>query len=255
MLAASEQPAFSRRQQHGLGRVEDLGGLGHEAHAAEHDDGLVGLGGLAAQLERVALEVGHRVEQRRLHVVVAEDHGVALDLEPVYLGRDLGLEQDFALGHHVAELGPQVAVDFFDLHAAVRVLVRQDRDSMPCWRHPRPGDSDDRRPPDHDLVVFGATSFVGQILARYLLEEFGLRGKLRWAIAGRSKAKLEELRKSLGPKAARLPILRRRRRRRGCAARSSAPSTRVVASTVGPTRSTASRSSRSAPKPAPTTAT
>jgi short subunit dehydrogenase-like uncharacterized protein len=59
----------------------------------------------------------------------------------------------------------------------------------------------------HDLVVFGATSFVGQLLARYLYQEFGLRGRLRWAIAGRSRAKLEELRRSLGPGAARLQII------------------------------------------------
>jgi short subunit dehydrogenase-like uncharacterized protein len=60
--------------------------------------------------------------------------------------------------------------------------------------------------PRHDLMVFGATSFVGQILARYLFEEFGTHGKLRWAIAGRSGSKLEALRKSLGPKAADLPM-------------------------------------------------
>jgi short subunit dehydrogenase-like uncharacterized protein len=40
----------------------------------------------------------------------------------------------------------------------------------------------------YDVVVFGATSFVGRILAGYLLEEFGLRGKLSWAAAGRSQA-------------------------------------------------------------------
>ena len=49
----------------------------------------------------------------------------------------------------------------------------------------------------YDVVVFGATSFVGQILTRYLFEEFGLDGKLRWAAAGRSLPKLEELRNRL----------------------------------------------------------
>ena len=87
--------------------------------------------------------------------------------------------------------------------------------------------------PTHDLVVFGATSFVGQILARYLLEEFGLRGKLRWAIAGRSKSKLEELRKSLGRKAAGLPILVADAADQD-ALRKLCLETRVVASTVGP---------------------
>ena len=37
-----------------------------------------------------------------------------------------------------------------------------------------------------DVVAFGATSFVGQILCRYLLEEFGTGGALKWAAAGRS---------------------------------------------------------------------
>jgi short subunit dehydrogenase-like uncharacterized protein len=38
----------------------------------------------------------------------------------------------------------------------------------------------------HHVVVFGATSFAGQILVRYLLEEFGTDGPLQWTIAGRS---------------------------------------------------------------------
>ena len=59
----------------------------------------------------------------------------------------------------------------------------------------------------YDVVVFGATSFVGQILARYLFEEFGLDGKLRWAAAGRSMPRLEELRKALGRGAGRLQLL------------------------------------------------
>ena len=37
-----------------------------------------------------------------------------------------------------------------------------------------------------DVVVFGATSFVGQILSRYLFERHGaVGGELRWAMAGR----------------------------------------------------------------------
>ena len=116
--ALGERAAALRgRQQHGLRRVQDLGGLGHEAHAAEHDHRLVGLGRAAGQLERVALEVGHGVEQRRLHVVVAEDHGVALDLEAQHLCGDLGLEEHLGLGHHVPELALEVLVDGFGLHA------------------------------------------------------------------------------------------------------------------------------------------
>ena len=85
----------------------------------------------------------------------------------------------------------------------------------------------------HDLVVFGATSFVGQILARYLYDEFGLRGRPRWAIAGRSKSKLEELRRSLGKGAAKLPMIVADASDEA-ALREMCAGTRVVASTVGP---------------------
>ena len=58
-----------------------------------------------------------------------------------------------------------------------------------------------------DLVIFGATSFVGQILTEYLFTHIGLSRKVKWAIAGRSEAKLNELRDSLGEGAAKLPII------------------------------------------------
>ncbi|HBC18974.1 MAG TPA: saccharopine dehydrogenase, partial [Alcanivorax sp.] len=41
-----------------------------------------------------------------------------------------------------------------------------------------------------DVVVFGATSFVGQILCQYLTDTYGVDGDLKWAAAGRSKDKL-----------------------------------------------------------------
>jgi short subunit dehydrogenase-like uncharacterized protein len=87
--------------------------------------------------------------------------------------------------------------------------------------------------PSHDVVAFGATSFVGKILCRYLLEEFGARGEMKWAAAGRSKAKLEELRSTLGANAGTLPLIvadaaDEASLRKLCA------STRVVVSTVGP---------------------
>lgn len=88
-------------------------------------------------------------------------------------------------------------------------------------------------PARHDVIVFGATSFVGQILCRYLLKQFGVGDELRWAAAGRSQEKLERLRKSLGARAARLPLLvadagDEASLRELCAR------TRVVVSTVGP---------------------
>ena len=87
--------------------------------------------------------------------------------------------------------------------------------------------------PSHDLIVYGATSFVGQIITRYLAEHFGTQGRLKWAIAGRSEQKLAALRSSLGLAAGKLPIVLadaadEAALRRMCAG------TRVVLSTVGP---------------------
>ena len=44
-----------------------------------------------------------------------------------------------------------------------------------------------------DLILFGATSFVGKITCRYLLETYGIDKDLKWGAAGRSKTKLREL--------------------------------------------------------------
>ncbi|RQT16355.1 trans-acting enoyl reductase family protein [Burkholderia contaminans] len=88
--------------------------------------------------------------------------------------------------------------------------------------------------PTHDLVVFGATSFVGQILARYLAEYLSGSGEtLRWAIAGRSEAKLRQVRDTLGAAGQSVPIIvadaaDEAQLRALCA------QTRVVVSTVGP---------------------
>jgi len=87
--------------------------------------------------------------------------------------------------------------------------------------------------PSHDLIVFGATSFVGQILTRYLAEHYGTQGSLKWAIAGRSEAKLAALRNSLGLAAGRLPLLVADAADEA-ALRHLCSGTRVVISTVGP---------------------
>jgi short subunit dehydrogenase-like uncharacterized protein len=84
-----------------------------------------------------------------------------------------------------------------------------------------------------DIVVFGATSFVGRILCRHLADRYGDRGEVRWAMAARSPARLEALRESLGPRAAQLRL---------CTADAAnersllelCSSARVVVSTVGP---------------------
>ncbi len=60
---------------------------------------------------------------------------------------------------------------------------------------------------NYHLIVYGATSFVGQLLTRYLFERHGAQGDFRWAIAGRSQSKLAVLRTSLGAAAQSLPIV------------------------------------------------
>ncbi len=86
---------------------------------------------------------------------------------------------------------------------------------------------------DLEVVVFGATSFVGQILCRYLLDQFGIDQSLRWAAAGRSMEKLKTLKQDLGGEAAGLELIV------ADAADEDALSelcqrTQVVVSTVGP---------------------
>lgn len=50
----------------------------------------------------------------------------------------------------------------------------------------------------HDIVVFGATSFVGQILCRYLTERHGTDNGVDWAMAGRSAGKLKSVADDVG---------------------------------------------------------
>ena len=59
---------------------------------------------------------------------------------------------------------------------------------------------------EFDIVIFGATSFVGQILCRYLVND-SPEPDLKWAISGRSQLKLRELKSSLGKEAQAVPIL------------------------------------------------
>lgn len=49
----------------------------------------------------------------------------------------------------------------------------------------------------YDLVVYGAASFVGQILAQYLQDTYG-DGDLKWALAGRNSNKLEKVKRDIG---------------------------------------------------------
>jgi short subunit dehydrogenase-like uncharacterized protein len=84
-----------------------------------------------------------------------------------------------------------------------------------------------------DVVVFGATGFVGRLTADYLAGH--LPAGVRVGLAGRSHAKLEQLRASLGKGAEEWPILLADSGDPGSLAELAA-ATRVVATTVGPYR-------------------
>ncbi len=91
--------------------------------------------------------------------------------------------------------------------------------------------------PTTDVVVFGATSFVGQIMCPYLADRHGFAGDgpegLTWAIAGRSRAKLVALVDALGEGAEALDV-HVVDAQDADAVREMAATARVVVSTVGP---------------------
>ncbi|WUT00456.1 saccharopine dehydrogenase NADP-binding domain-containing protein [Streptomyces sp. NBC_00708] len=86
----------------------------------------------------------------------------------------------------------------------------------------------------YDVVLFGATGFVGVLTAEYLARH--APDGCRWAVAGRDRAKLEKLRTrltALDPRCADLPLIEADASDEG-SLRSLAESARVVATTVGP---------------------
>lgn len=93
----------------------------------------------------------------------------------------------------------------------------------------------------YDIIVFGATGFTGELTATYLAKTAATikkqQGKpLRWALAGRNLAKLEQVRSrlsALNKACATLPLLDVDSSNAGALKRL-AESTRVVITTVGP---------------------
>jgi short subunit dehydrogenase-like uncharacterized protein len=88
---------------------------------------------------------------------------------------------------------------------------------------------------DFDVVLYGATSFAGRVVADYLAAG-PAAGGLRWALAGRDRGKLERVRGALAaahPALAELPVLVADAGDAE-ALEALARRTRVVCSTVGP---------------------
>ena len=55
-----------------------------------------------------------------------------------------------------------------------------------------------------DIVIWGASSFTGKLVTEYFFKNFG-SNKIKWAIAGRNKSKLENIRLELADE--KIPIL------------------------------------------------
>ena len=85
---------------------------------------------------------------------------------------------------------------------------------------------------DFDLIVFGATGFTGRLVAEYLLATQGVGRDLRWALAGRSLAKLQSVRDGIGAPVT-LPLIATDASD-AKALSALARRTRVVITTVGP---------------------
>ena len=85
-----------------------------------------------------------------------------------------------------------------------------------------------------DIVVYGATSFVGQIMVEYLTNHLRQypEENISWALGGRSKNKLEKMRASI-PGAEHVPLIIADAEDED-ALRGLCEQTRVVLSTVGP---------------------
>lgn len=83
----------------------------------------------------------------------------------------------------------------------------------------------------YDIILWGATGFTGRPAARYLQARYARQGKIRWAIAGRDRAKLEAVRNDINAPELDILIVPGGD---AAAAERVARSTKVVCATVAP---------------------
>lgn len=89
---------------------------------------------------------------------------------------------------------------------------------------------------DFHVVVWGATGFTGRLVARYLCQQYGISGDVRWAIGGRSQEKLQTIQSELtelDPAASNLTLITADSHDQA-SLKSMAAHTQVVLTTVGP---------------------
>ena len=51
---------------------------------------------------------------------------------------------------------------------------------------------------EFDIIVYGATGFTGRLVAEHLAKQYGVGGEVKWAMAGRSLEKLQQVRDEIG---------------------------------------------------------
>jgi len=86
---------------------------------------------------------------------------------------------------------------------------------------------------EFDIIVQGATGFTGNLVAGYLLRQYGASGDVRWALAGRSLDKLKKVRAELGDDAGNIELIVADSHDND-ALNALAARTKVVITTVGP---------------------
>ena len=84
----------------------------------------------------------------------------------------------------------------------------------------------------YDLIVYGASGFTGRLVAEHLLDTYGATGEIRWAMAGRTTAKLAEVRSLIGAPP-NFPLITADASD-PTSLKTMAESTKVIISTVGP---------------------
>jgi short subunit dehydrogenase-like uncharacterized protein len=85
---------------------------------------------------------------------------------------------------------------------------------------------------EFEIIVYGATGFTGRLVAEYLVGRSRAEDAPRWALAGRSQAKLQEIRSSINARSD-LPLVIADAAD-PAALHTMAERTQVVITTVGP---------------------
>ena len=94
-------------------------------------------------------------------------------------------------------------------------------------------DKQDNSKREFDIIVWGASSYMGKLIAEHLLSTYGANTGLRWAMGGRNSDKLLAARDRLGPGAEQISIILAESHDRELLD-AMTKRTRVICSSVGP---------------------